>query len=87
MVSTIGIGHPVLVNVVELRIVPGDQGSTLGELSGLQLQLGVVQTGDSDEMKDAEAWLGDDVENTIEDHLSVRGDHVGTIGKSPGNGL
>ena len=32
-------------------------------------------------------WLGEDVENTVEDSLGVRGDDVGSLTDAPGNGV
>jgi hypothetical protein len=53
----------------------------------LQLQLGVIETGDGKEVDKTKYWLCNDVEDTVEDHLSVRGDDVGTIGETPGDRL
>jgi hypothetical protein len=34
-----------------------------------------------------EDWLGEDIEDTVEDHLRVGGDDVTTIGETPGDGV
>lgn len=62
-------------------------GETWRTNSRLQLQLGVVQSGDHVEMDGSEDGLGEDVQDTVEDHLRSRGDAVTTVGKTPGDGV
>jgi hypothetical protein len=69
-----GIGSSVLesrvVDVVQLILT--DHGSTLGELAGLQLHLGVVESRDLVHMPQGEDGLGEEIQDTVED-WSARG--------------
>jgi len=47
----------------------------------------VVELLNGKDVDEAVDGLGENVEDTVEDHLGVRGDSVGTIGKSPCDGV
>lgn len=38
-------------------------------------------------MNHGEDWLGEDVKDTVEDHLGVGGDDISTVGETPGDGV
>jgi len=87
--DSVGVGPGVLPHVVQLGVLGSglDQTSTLGELSALELEPGVVQLGNHVDVEDGEDGLGDKVEDTVEDHLAGRGDDVGTVSETPGDGV
>jgi hypothetical protein len=70
-----------LLNVVR----PSDGGS--GELSGRQLKGGEVESGEHEEVEDGVDGLGEEIEDTVEDHLGIRRDDVGTVGETPSDGV
>jgi len=87
--DSIGISPSVLPHVVQLGVLGSglDQAGTLGELSALELEPGVVQLGNHVDVEKGEDGLGDKVEDSVEDHLAGRGDDVGTVSETPGDGV
>ena len=55
--------------------------------SRLELHLGVVQLGQHVDVQQGEHGLGDKVEHSVKDHLGGRGDVVGTVSETPGDGV
>jgi len=87
--DSVGISPGVLPHVVQLGVLGSglDQAGTLGELSALELEPGVVQLGNHVDVEKGEDGLGDKVEDSVEDHLAGRGDDVGTVSETPGDGV
>ncbi len=63
------------MNVGEL-VGSSDGACTLGEFTGLELEFGVVDFGELEDVVDGEDGFGDDVEDTVEDHFSVGTDDL-----------
>jgi len=71
---------------VLLTVVVGDIGR-VGELAGLETEGREVELGEGEEVVDDEDRLGEDVKDTVEDHLRVGVDDRGTVRKSPSDGV
>lgn len=76
------VGTSVLLVDVRVRLGRDDI-DTLGDLAGLQHELRVVETRDHPDVVDGEDGLGDDIKDTVKDHLAVSADDVATISKTP----
>ena len=64
-----GISTSVLESsVVDVgELILSDHGSALGELSGLELHLGVVESRDHEDVQEGEDGFGEEIQDTIED--------------------
>lgn len=49
------------------KLILSDHGSTLGELAGLKLHLGVIESRDHVDVEEGEDGLGEQVQDTVED--------------------
>jgi hypothetical protein len=59
------------VGVVDVRkLVLSDHGGSLGELAGLELHLGVVESRDHENVVGGEDGLGEEIQDTVEDWRS-----------------
>lgn len=70
-----------------LSVVGGSTDSTSGEFTGRQLEDGQVELGQRVEVVEGEDWLGDQIEDTVGDHLRVWRDDVATVGNTPDDGV
>jgi len=58
-----------------------------GVLAGRELEVGEVLLGEEEEVDENEDWLGENIEDTVPDHLGVGGDVVSSIGETPSDGV
>ena len=72
-----------LLDVVKVSVGSGRS----RELSGRELEDGEVELGKRVEVEKRVHRLGEDVKNTIEDHLRVGRDNITAVGETPGNGV
>lgn len=72
---------------VLLSVVGVDTGGRRGELARRELERGEVELGEHEEVDEAEDGLGEDVKDTVEDHLRVGRDVRRAVGETPGDGV
>lgn len=95
-VSTSGVGssrvNAVVANaslgglaVLRGAEVVGREVLVVGELAALEVKRRVVASSEREKVEEGKHGLGQEVENTVENHLTVRRDCVGSVGQSPCN--
>jgi len=77
----------VVDSSVLLSVGVVDGSSTLRVLSRLELESSEVFSGKEEEVDEEEDGLGQNIEDTVEDHLRVGGDLRRTIGETPSDGV
>lgn len=58
-------------------------GDAIGPESTAEINVGLWEAGVGEEEPDAEYWLGEDVENSVGDDLTINGDGAGAVGNTP----